>query len=68
MTTKSMATKLLPVRSEPEGQEQADSYERWFRDKVESAMNSTKPRIPHKKVIAEIQSRLNAKRKGHNVG
>lgn len=63
-----MTTKLLPVQSEAENQGQAESYDRWFRNKVESAMDSTKPRIPHKQVIAEMQARLNAKRKGHNVG
>lgn len=62
-----MTTKLSPIVSEFETQEQADSYDRWFRARVEAAMNSTKPRIPHDQVMAEIRSRLEAKRKLHNA-
>jgi hypothetical protein len=62
-----MSTKLSPIVSEFETQEQADSYDRWFRARVEAAMNSTKPRIPHDQVMAEIRSRLEAKRKLHNA-
>ncbi|UAN63394.1 stability determinant [Serratia sp. JSRIV006] len=47
-----MTIKLSPIVSEFETQEQADSYDRWFRAKVEAAMNSTKPRIPHDEVMA----------------
>ncbi|KEY59686.1 hypothetical protein [Serratia sp. DD3] len=47
-----MVTKLSPIVSEFETQEQADSYDRWFRARVEAAMNSTKPRIPHDEVMA----------------
>ncbi|WP_422528788.1 stability determinant [Serratia fonticola] len=47
-----MTTKLSPIVSEFETQEQADSYDRWFRARVEAAMNSTKPRIPHDEVMA----------------
>nr|WP_111742112.1 antitoxin [Leminorella richardii] len=63
-----MTIKPSPTESEFETQEQANSYDRWFRAKVEAAMNSAKPRIPHEQVIAEIQVRLDAKRKVHNVG
>ncbi|MFS2221403.1 stability determinant [Pantoea sp. B65] len=62
-----MTTKLSPIVSEFETQEQADSYDRWFRAKVEEAINSTKPRIPHDQAMAEIRSRLEAKRKLHNA-
>ncbi|EKN3347112.1 stability determinant [Yersinia ruckeri] len=62
-----MSTKLSPIVSEFETQEQADSYDRWFRARVEVAMNSTKPRIPHDQMMAEIRSRLEAKRKLHNA-
>jgi hypothetical protein len=62
-----MTTKLSPIVSEFETQEQADSYDRWLRAKVEAAINSTKPRIPHDQVMAEIRSRLEAKRKLHNA-
>ncbi|PVZ78019.1 antitoxin [Serratia sp. S1B] len=61
---------MSPIVSEFETQEQADSYDRydrWFRARVEAAINSTKPRIPHDQVMTEIRSRLEAKRKLHNA-
>lgn len=47
-----MRVLLSPIVSEFETQEQADSYDRWFRARVEAAMNSTNPRIPHYEVMA----------------
>jgi hypothetical protein len=44
--------KLSPIVSEFETQEQAESYDRWFRTKVEASINSTKPKIPHDEVMA----------------
>lgn len=47
-----MPTKLDPIVSEFETQEQADSYDRWFRSTAESSINSDSPRIPHDEVMA----------------
>ncbi|MGF6559600.1 type II toxin-antitoxin system RelB family antitoxin [Erwinia aphidicola] len=47
-----MTHKLSPIVSEFETQEQAESYDRWFRDKVETAINSKAPNSPHDEVIA----------------
>lgn len=61
-----MTTKLSPIVSEFDTQEQADSYDRWFRTKVETSMNSTKSRIPHDEVMAgarEIIEQAKARRK-----
>lgn len=61
-----MTTKLSPIVSEFETQEQADSYDRWFRAKVEAAMNSTKPKTPHDEVMAgarQIIAQAKARRK-----
>ena len=49
-----MSTALDPRVSEFETQEQADSYDRWFRAKVQEAIDSKKPRIPHDQVMAEM--------------
>lgn len=49
-----MSTTLDPRVSEFETQEQADSYDRWFRAKVQEAIDSQKPRIPHDQVMAEM--------------
>mgnify|MGYP003393726476 FL=1 len=48
------ATPLDPRISEFETQEQADSYDRWFHAKVQEAIDSKKPRIPHDQVMAEM--------------
>lgn len=45
---------LDPRISGFETQEQAESYERWFRIKVQEAIDSKKPRIPHDQVMAEM--------------
>lgn len=47
-------TPLDPRISEFETQEQADSYDHWFRAKVQEAIDSKKPRIPHDQVMAEM--------------
>ena len=43
-----------PRVCEFETQEQADSYDRWFRAKVQEAIDSKKPRVPHDQVMAEM--------------
>ena len=39
--------KLDPRVSEFETEEQAASYDRWFRAKVEAALNDDRPGVPH---------------------
>ena len=46
--------KLDPRVSEFETEEQAASYDRWFRAKVEAALKDDRPRIPHDQVMAEM--------------
>lgn len=50
----SAVTPLDPRISEFETQEQAESYDRWFRAKVQQAIDSKKPRIPHDQVMADM--------------
>lgn len=45
---------LDPRISAFETQEQADSHVRWFRAKVQEAIDSDKPRIPHDQVMADM--------------
>lgn len=52
----STATPLDPRISEFETQEQAESYESWFQAKVQQAIDSKKPRIPHDQVMADMWS------------
>lgn len=48
-------TKLDPLISEFDTQEEADAYDRWFRDQVETALRSTAERIPNE--VAEARAK-----------
>ena len=54
--------KLSPIESEFETTEEAEAYDRWFRAKIERALASTKPRIPHDEVMAKARKLLEEKR------
>lgn len=62
-----MSTPLDPIVSEFETQEQADSYDRWFRQRVEASLADPRPGIPHDDVMAEMRALLETKRR-HAVG
>ena len=53
-----MATQLDPIISEFDTQEEADAYDAWFRAKVQEAIDSKKPRIPHDEVVRRMEERL----------
>lgn len=55
-------SKLSPIESEFETTEEAEAYDAWFRAKVEAALASTKPRIPHDEAMARLDERLEARR------
>ena len=57
-----MTARLDPLVSEFETDDQAASYDRWFRAKVDEAIHSTKPRIPHDEAMARVETLLVAKR------
>ena len=54
---------LSPIVSEFETEEQELSYNLWFRDKVEEALHSKKPRLPHDAAMAKVQTMLEERRK-----
>lgn len=58
-----MSTPLDPIVSEFETQEQADSYDRWFRERVQRSLDDPRPGIPHDDVMAEMRALLEAKRR-----
>jgi len=58
-----MSARLSPIVSEFETDEQAASYDQWFRAKVLEAMNSDKPRLPHDEAMAKVQAELEERRK-----
>ncbi len=49
-------TDLTPIESEFATSEEAVEYEAWFRAKVERAMASAEPGIPHDQVMAMMQT------------
>jgi hypothetical protein len=51
-----MSTPLDPRISEFETQEQADSYDRWFRERVQRSLDDPRPGIPHDQVMAEMEA------------
>ena len=54
---------LSPIVSEFETEEQETSYNHWFRAKVEEALRSEKPRLPHDAAMAKVQLMLEERRK-----
>ena len=54
---------LSPIVSEFETEEQEANYDQWFRAKVEEALRSEKPRLPHDAAIAKVQAVLDERRK-----
>ena len=58
-----MSPPLSPIVSEFETEEQETSYGQWFRAKVDEALNSEKPRLPHDAAVAKVQAMLDERRK-----
>lgn len=52
--------KLDPIISEFETQEEADAYDRWFREKVQAAMKDARPGIPHDEAMARVRATIEA--------
>jgi hypothetical protein len=53
-----MSALLSPIVSEFETQEQADSYDRWFRAKVQASLDNPGPGVPHDEVMARMEAIL----------
>ncbi len=55
-----MAKKLDPIISEFDTQEEADAYDKWFREKVQASLDDPRPLIPHDQVMAELDAIIEA--------
>ena len=64
----SMSIPLSPIVSEFETEEQAASYDRWFRAKVQASIDDPRPNIPHDQVMAEMRALIESKRKAQDEG
>lgn len=63
-----MNARLDPLVSEFETEEQAASYDRWFRAKVQAAIDDPRPSVPHDEAMARIRRTIEAaKRKQRPV-
>jgi len=58
---------LCPVVSDLDPEEQAASYDRWFRAEVQASLDDPRPNISHDQVMAEIHALLKAKDNGFEV-
>lgn len=50
-----------------ETQEQAASYDRWFRAKVQAALDDPGPGVPHDQVMADMRALIESKRNTHSA-
>lgn len=55
--------KLSPIESEFASTEEAEAYDVWFRAKVQAALDSDEPDIPHEQVVAEMRALIESKRR-----
>lgn len=51
-----MSAQLSPIVSEFETEEQAASYDRWFRAKVQASLANPGEGVPHDEVMARMES------------
>ncbi len=55
---------LDPIISEFATEEQASSYDRWFRAKVQASLDDPRPSVPHDEAMARLRATIDdAKRK-----
>ncbi|MCU1739157.1 MULTISPECIES: type II toxin-antitoxin system RelB family antitoxin [Pseudomonas] len=63
-----MSAQLSPIVSEFETEEQAASYDRWFRAKVQASLDDPRPNVPHDDVMAEMRALIASKRDRNDAG
>ncbi|MDR6915109.1 MULTISPECIES: type II toxin-antitoxin system RelB family antitoxin [Pseudomonas] len=63
-----MSAELSPIVSEFETEEQAASYDRWFRAKVQASLDDPRPNVPHDQVMADMRALIESKRTKRDAG
>lgn len=63
-----MSAALSPIVSEFETEEQAASYDRWFRAKVQASLADPRPNIPHDEAMARMDAIIEAAEKDRQQG
>jgi hypothetical protein len=64
MIDQKMIDPLCPVVSDLDPEEQAASYDRWFRAEVQASLDDPRPNLSHEQVMAEIHALIKAKDNG----
>ena len=62
-----MSIPLSPIVSEFETEEQAASYDRWIRAKVQASLDDPRPSIPHDEAMTEVERMLEERRKARRT-
>lgn len=63
MIDPSLIDPLCPVVSDLGPEEQAASYDRWFRAEVQASLDDPRPSIPHEQVMEEMNTLMESMRK-----
>lgn len=63
-----MSTPLDPIVSEFETQEQADRYDRWFRERIQQSLDDPRPNVPHDEAMARVRAMIESKKHRHANG
>lgn len=63
-----MSAELSPTVSEFETEEQAASYDLWFRAKVQATLDDPRPNVLHDQVMADMRALIESKRNTHDAG
>jgi hypothetical protein len=50
--------KLSPIESEFATTEEAEAYDVWFRAKVQAALDSTRPAVPHDEAMRRVRETI----------
>jgi len=58
-----MKAVFSPIESEFATAEDAEAYDRWFRTRVQEAIDDPHPSIPHDEVMAKMRAIIASKRK-----
>lgn len=62
-----MSLLLSPFYSDFESEEEAESYDRWFRAKVQAALDDPSPGIPHEEAMLLLDQLLEERRKNRHA-
>ncbi|RMT34227.1 hypothetical protein [Pseudomonas syringae] len=63
-----MNARISAIVSQFETEEQADSYDKWFRAQVQASINDPAPNLPHDQIMAEMRAVLELKQTPSDAG